>query len=60
LAIADVATFLYNNLKYYDGLQTAYANIELKLDDIKSKADERDSIIQELKASLWTLAQLMI
>jgi len=51
LAIADVALFLYNNLKYFDGLQTVYANIELKLDDLRSKAEERDNIIQELKDS---------
>jgi hypothetical protein len=51
LATADVANYLYNNLKYYDGLQTVYANIELKLDDIKQKADERDNIIQEIKDS---------
>lgn len=51
LAISDTAAFLYNNLKYYDGLQTVYASIELKLEDLKSKADDRDSIIQELKDS---------
>lgn len=51
LATADIALYLYNNLKYYDGLQTVYANIELKLDDLRSKAEERPNIIQELKDS---------
>lgn len=51
LAISDTANFLYSNLKYFDGLQTVYASIELKLDDLRSKADERDGIIQELKDS---------
>jgi len=56
LAISDIAIYLYNNLKYYDELQTVYASIQLKLDDIKSKADERDSIIQELKDSYVSAA----
>ena len=56
LATADIAAFLYNNLKYYDNLQTVYANIELKLDDIKNKADERDSVIQEIKDSYISAA----
>ena len=28
LAMADVARFLYENLKYYDGIETVYANID--------------------------------
>lgn len=49
LAIADVATFLYENLKYYDGLETVFANIDIKLDDLKTKADSRVEVIDALE-----------
>lgn len=48
LAIADVATFLFEELKYFDGLETVYANMELKLQDLESKASTRDEIVQYL------------
>lgn len=48
LAIADVATFLYEELKYFDGLETVYASMELKLQDLESKASTRDEIVQYL------------
>lgn len=48
LAIADVATFLYEELKYFDGLETVYASMELKLQDLESKAATRDEIVQYL------------
>lgn len=48
LAIADIARFLYEELKYYDGLETVYANIELKLQDLEQKASARDEIVQYL------------
>jgi hypothetical protein len=51
LAQADIARFLYEELKYYDGLDTVFANIDLKLDDIKTESDKRDEIIQGLKES---------
>lgn len=49
LAQADVATFLYQNLKYYDGLETVYANIELKMGDLESAATKRDDVVGVLK-----------
>ena len=48
LAESDVARFLYENLKHYDGLETAYVNIDIKLSDFENKASKRDDIIQRL------------
>jgi hypothetical protein len=49
LATADVATFLYEYLKHYDGLETVFANVNLQLDTISSKAQERNDVIEEMK-----------
>lgn len=49
LAEADVAKFLYENLKYYDGLETVYANIDLKISDLEQKASKREDIVQKLE-----------
>lgn len=48
LAQADVAKFLYENLKYYDGLETVYANMDLKLSDLENEAGKRDDIVEKL------------
>jgi hypothetical protein len=45
LAFSDIATLLYQNLKYYDGLETIYATIELKLDELQKWADMRDELV---------------
>lgn len=49
LAEADVAKFLYENLKYYDGLETVYANMDLKISDLEQKASKRDDVVQKLE-----------
>lgn len=49
LATADVASFLYENLKYFDNLETVFANIDIKIDSLKERADRRQDIINELK-----------
>ena len=49
LATADVAVFLYENLKYFDNLETVFANVDIKIDSIKEKADKRDDYVNELK-----------
>lgn len=49
LATADVAVFLYNELKYFDGLETVYANIDLKMGDLESKASRREDVISAMK-----------
>ena len=51
LAEADVARFLYENLKYYEGLETVYANIDMKLSDLQDKASKREEIEQLLDES---------
>ena len=48
LATADIANFLYQNLKYYDNLETAFVNIDLKLNELNDVANKRDQIIEEL------------
>ena len=49
LAIADVATFLFEQLKMYDGLDTIFNNIDLKLSNLEQKASNRENIIQYLR-----------
>lgn len=51
LAQADIAGYLYRELKYYDGLQTVYASIDLKLSDLENEAAKRDDVINTLKES---------
>lgn len=48
LAEIDIARYLYNNLKYYDGLETTYATLNLHLDELSRIADKRDELIEEL------------
>ena len=48
LAQSDIATMLYQELKYYDGIETVYANLDLKLDDLRSWSEKREDIVREL------------
>lgn len=49
LATADVALFLYEKLKYFDNLETVFANVDIKVDSLKDRADRREEYINELK-----------
>lgn len=51
LAQADVANFLYMNLRYYDNLETTYLNIDLKLSELNDAANKRDNIIEKIQDS---------
>ena len=51
LALSDVAGYLYNSLKYYEGLETVYVNIDLKLSDWQDLYSKRDDIIQKLDSA---------
>ena len=51
LAQADVANFLVNNLKYWDGFETIFSTIDLKLSNLESEAAKRDSIIDYLESN---------
>ena len=54
LAQADIAQFLYRYLKYYDQLQTVYATIDLKLQDLETEANKRDEVLNFIKESYVT------
>lgn len=56
LAEADIAEFLYGNLKYVDNLETTFININLLLDDLKAKAESRRDIIEQLENSYVSAA----
>ena len=49
LARCDVANTIYQVLKFHDGLDTAYGNLDLKLDTLQQAAGEREDILRELK-----------
>lgn len=56
LAQADIANMLYMNLKYYDGLDTMYVNIDLKLSELEQESNKRDNIIESLKDSFVSMS----
>ena len=49
LATADVANFLVAYLQHYDGLETVFAGVDLKLGYIESWASRREDCINTLK-----------
>lgn len=49
LATADVASYLYEQLKMYDGADSFFSNIDLKLGDLQQKASMREQIVQYLQ-----------
>lgn len=51
LCQADIAKFLYMNLRYYDGLDTVYINIDLKLSELQDEASKRDTYIDQMNDS---------
>lgn len=55
LAISDVAGFLYENLKNYT-IDTVYANIDIKIDELKDKANDREKYLEELKEGFVSFA----
>lgn len=46
LGMLDVKMFLYNNLKLYDGIPTAFGNINLKLDEYQSADGDRNTLLE--------------
>lgn len=56
LAQSDVANYLYKNLKYVDGLETVYINLDLKLDELRDESGKRENIIEEIKNSYVSTA----
>ena len=51
LAVADVAGFLYNKLKLFQDLQTVFATVNLRLDDLQTEYQKRDEIMNYIKES---------
>lgn len=49
LATADVATFLYQYLKFYENIETSFANTELRLDTLQDWMNKRDEIVQKME-----------
>ena len=49
LAQADVAGFLSNNLRYWDGFETVFSTVDLKLSNLESEYGKRDSVIDYLE-----------
>lgn len=56
LAKVDVATFLFQELKYFDGLDTVYGNIDLKMAELENQASRRPEIIDLLNNSYVSTA----
>lgn len=56
LAICDVAIYLYNNLKYYQNIETPYASAELNIDILQDYSNRRDDIVQQMRDSYVTFA----
>ena len=46
LAMLDVKQFLYNTLKLYDGIPTAFGNINLKIEDYQGAEAERNALLE--------------
>jgi hypothetical protein len=49
LAMADVATFLVEYLRHFDGVDTVFATTDLKLNTLEEKANRRDDIVQKME-----------
>lgn len=48
LAIADIAVFLSQNLKYWDGLESVLNTLDLKLGKLEDEAAKRDQIVDDI------------
>src|SRR5574344_1748632 len=49
LAIADVAVFLFQYLKFFDGLETVFANVDLKMNYLETEANKREEVLDYLR-----------
>ena len=56
LATADIASWLFEKLKMYDGLNTVSSTIDLKLASLEQKAARREEIVERLKNSFVSAA----
>jgi hypothetical protein len=56
LAQSDIATMLWNNLKFMDGTDTVFATLDLKLDVVQEWYNKHDEIENELKEAAVSTA----
>ena len=56
LAQADIATYLYQQLKYYDNQDTVYMQLDLKLETLQEWMNKRDDIVRQLDEAHTTTA----
>lgn len=49
LAVLDIKAFLYNMLKHYTNIETAYGTIDLKIDDWAEAESLREEMVDKLK-----------
>lgn len=47
LAILDIKMFLYNNLKLYDKIPTAFGEINLRIDDYSNAEGDRNALLEK-------------
>lgn len=47
LAMLDVQMFLYNNLKYYEELPSAFGNVKLKIEEFQGAGAQRDALLDK-------------
>ena len=58
ICLVDVATLVYGTLKFYDGMDTVYATLDLKLDVLQEWAspNKRDEVLKEYDDAHTTTA----
>lgn len=49
LALLDIKRFLYNSMKHYNEIQSAYGTINLKIDEWSNAESERKDLIEKFK-----------
>lgn len=49
LAKAYVAEYLYENLKYVEGVEAIFAQADMKLSDLQTQAQKKDEIMDEIR-----------
>ena len=49
LALLDIKRFLYNAMKHYSELQTAYGTVNLRIDDWSNAESERKDLIEKMR-----------
>lgn len=48
LCFSDIATLLLGTLKYYDGLETIFTNVDLQLSILENWSEKREEIVNKL------------